>query len=141
MKDLTRFSTLLIILSSISSAVISHKISGSLVCQGNCVRSGPEEAGQMITISIRDVSVADAESTELAITETYLSEAWSFPLHYEIEFDGTRVLENKWRSYSISARIFKDTSLRFITDTNNDLTNSDKTGLRTEIDMNVVRVQ
>ena len=141
MKNQTTFTTLLIFLSFINSGVFSHKISGSLICESNCVRSGLEEADQTLTIMVQDVSLADAVPTKFVADEIYLSEAWSFPLKYEIEIDGEHILKDSWKSYIISARIFKNGALSFVTDTRNDVTNSDKTGLRPEIDMNVVRVK
>ena len=124
----------------ISTFFCSEKITGSLVCEDTCSRNGLEEIGQTLIITVNDVSLADAASIQIARKEVSLLEKWSFPLSYEIEFDESEILQNKWKTFSISARIINiDGNLSFITDTRNSLTSIDG-GLKSEIDMNIVRI-
>jgi len=136
MKNLTKFTSILIVLVLLST-VTSHKITGSLLCPAdNCFRSGPEEADQVLTIFIQDISIMDRESPVLASKEVNLPQEWNFPLTYEIEFDHHFIKD--YATINISARIIKQGSLKFLTDAVHDI--KDGTNLRSEINMNLRRV-
>ncbi len=137
MKNLTKFTSILIVLVLLST-VTSHKITGSLLCPADtCFRSGPEEADQVLEIFIEDVSIMDREPPVLASKKVNLPQEWNFPLTYEIEFDDSSLSYDA--TINIDAFITKqDGSVTFFTDTEHDIT--EKTDDRSEINMNLRRV-
>ncbi len=118
-------------------------IKGFLVCSSaKC--NGTQKDKQTLTISIKDVSLADAPSKTIARKEISLAGNWTFPISYEIEFDSTKVYENLWRTFAISAVMTNPSNdkLNFISDTRHEITNrfaSQPTILK-NIDINIVVV-
>ncbi|USD66135.1 YbaY family lipoprotein [Vibrio sp. SCSIO 43136] len=72
----------------------------------------PENA--KVTVTLQDISLADAPSVEIARTE-FDSFGFQSPFAYQLDYDPSKIIEN--HRYSVSARITVDGQLKFITDT------------------------
>lgn len=71
-------------------------------------------AGSTVTVQIQDTSLADAAATVMG--EQIISDATSFPITYEADYDANQIVDN--HNYTMSARITAaDGSLLFINDT------------------------
>ncbi len=119
------------------------KIKGLLVCSSKkCLEK--QLNNQTLIISIKDVSLMDAPSKTLVLKEIFLSSGWKFPLNYEIEFDSTKIYEDSWRTFSISA-VMNDPitdKLTFISDTRHEIIDRSvaEPSLFKNIDINIVAI-
>lgn len=113
-------------------------IKGRVVSQGV-----PNDTGdQTLVVTIRDVSLQDAPSVVLAKQTIPLRWPWSFPVDYQIELDTKEIIENPWRSFSVSARITRNSNerLTYISDTRIDLVDQETMTIRSDIEVPVIVV-
>jgi len=71
-------------------------------------------AGAVVTVTLNDVSLADAPATTLA-TATITTQGENVPIPFTLTYDPARIVEK--HSYAVSARITIDGKLSWITAT------------------------
>jgi len=93
------------------------------------------EPGHIVFVTIEDVSIMDTASVKLA-QSVYLNPT-SFPIDFSIDIDSKLIKQG--RSYSLAVRIEKNGVLRYISDTNTEITDQSNSIIEYPILINVVK--
>lgn len=123
---------------AVPQPVLKALVKGKVACA-----SAPTDTGdQTLEVTIRDVSLMDAPSILLAQQTIQLRWPWSFPVEFAIELDTKDIIENPWKSFSVSARITRNSNerLTYISDTRIDLVDQNTMTIKTDIEVPVIRI-
>jgi putative lipoprotein len=94
-----------------ASTATSNVVEGQVVYKADPAATIP--AGTKVTVSLQDVSLADAAAITLG--KVVIDDAKEFPVKFKVPYEPESI--TKGRRYSISARIADDKGLRYINDT------------------------
>ena len=117
-----------------AGATESASIKGKITCAA--ATEIPQ--GAKLTLSLVDVSRADAAAITLAKVE--LAELKTFPISYELPFDPAKLTHKVPNFYALSARIEKEGKLLFINDTRIEVLD-DAGNLKKELPLPVIVVK